>query len=222
MEETTLVAVGGRTKGSGTARRLRAENRIPAVVYGHGSDPLSVSVDRWEFRTLVKAAGTNALINLDIDGDKQLSIIKELQQHPVKDRVLHIDFQLIRRDESIVVEVPIEFLGEPTELIRIGGLMQQQMTSLTVNAPAGEIPASLEADVSELEEGGSIRVGDIALPRGVTTDVDPDSVIVSGIVTRAAAAAVDEEGLEGEEGVEGAEGAEASGEDGADDEGGDS
>jgi len=219
MEETTLVAVGGRPRGSGPARRLRAENRIPAVVYGHGSDPLSVSVDRWEFRTLVKAAGTNALINLDIDGDSQLSIIKELQQHPVKDRVLHIDFQLIRRDEAIIVEVPIEFIGEPTELIRIGGLMQQQMTSLTISAPAGEIPASVSVDVSELDEGGSIRVGDIALPSGVTADAEPEAVVVSGIVTRAAAAALDEDGLEIEDGAEGAEGAEASDEDGADEDG---
>ncbi len=215
MEETTLVAQGNRPKGSGPARRLRAAGRIPAVVYGHGSDPLSISVDRREFRNLVKIAGSNALISLDIDGETELSIIKDMQQHPVKDRVDHIDFQLIRRDEAIAVEVHIDQIGEPEELLRIGGLVQTQMTTLLVNAPAGEIPRSVEIDVSELEEGGAVRVGDIVLPAGVTTDIDPETVVASGIVTRAAAAELEEDG----EMLEGAEDAEGEAADGDDDSG---
>lgn len=205
MQETTLVTLGGREAGSGPARRLRAAGRIPAVIYGHGTDPISVSVDRREFRNLVKIAGANALINLDIDGDTQLSIIKEMQQHPLKNRVDHIDFQLIRRDEAIVVDVHLEQVGEPEELYRMGGLVQTQMNSLTISAPASDIPQSIEVDISELGEGDAVRVGDLVLPSGVTTDVDPETVVASGIVTRAAAAAAEE----GEEGVEGEEAAEA-------------
>jgi len=221
MKETTLIVKGRTGAGSASSRRLRSEGRIPAVVYGHGSDPISVSVNRREFRGLVLAAGANALINLEVDGKMELSIIKDMQHHPLKDRVDHIDFQLISRDESIMVEVPIELVGEPEELLRMGGLVQQQMTTLTVSAPASEIPRSLEADISELVEGGAVRVGDVTLPENVTTDVELETVIVTGIVPRAAAISEEEEAealLEGEEAVEGegGEGAEAS----ADEDGG--
>ena len=218
MQETTLMAQGRSEAGSASSRRLRTQGRIPAVVYGHGSDPVTVSVDRVEFRNLVRVAGANALISLDIDGSKELSIIKEMQHHPLKDRVDHIDFQLIRRDEGIVVEVPIVLIGEPEELIRQGGLVQQHMTTLTVSAPASEIPRSLEADISELEEGDAVRVGDVTLPSNVTTEVDFEAVIATGVVSRAAVAALDEDELaEGEEeledGEEGEDG-DATGEDG--------
>ena len=167
--------------------------------------------------------GTNALINLNIDGAEQLSIIKEMQAHPVKDRVLHIDFQLIDRDEAIVVDVPIEFVGEPVELYRAGGLVQTQLTTLTVSAPGRTDPAVRGSRPQRARGGrrrpcGRHRAAATASP---PTSI-PEAVVVTGIVTRAAAAALEEgeevEGEEGAEGEDGAEGAEASADGGDEDE----
>lgn len=189
MAEITLTATTGRTTGTRSSRRLRAEGRVPAVVYGLGREPVAVSVDWRELRAaLITDAGVNALIDLSIEGEgeAQLSIIKEMQRHPIRQTVEHVDFLLIRRDQEITVDVPLVAEGEATALENEGGMVETLITSLSINAKPGSIPDQLTYDISSLAVGDTVTVGDLALPAGVTTDVDPDEVVVSAQVSRAA------------------------------------
>ena len=220
MAELTLTAETGRATGSRPSNRLRAEGKIPGVVYGLGSDPKAVTVDWRSLRQcLTTDAGLNALINLDIDGEEHLSIVKELQRNPVKRTVTHVDFILIDRNADIEVEVPVVLEGEATLVERENGTVTQALFSLTIIAKPGSIPDQVTADISELEVGSSIRVGDLPLPSGVRTEVDPEDPVVLGEMTRASMDAAAEAG-EGEEG-EGEGAAEASGEGSGGDAGGD-
>lgn len=223
MAELTLTAETGRPTGSRPSNRLRAEGKIPGVVYGLGSDPKAVAVDWRELRqVLTTDAGLNALINLSVDGEEHLTIVKELQRNPVKRTVTHVDFILIDRDADIEVEVPVVLEGEPVLVERENGTVTQSLFSLTITAKPGSIPDQIVADISELEVGGAIRVADLPLPAGVRTEVDPEDPVALGEMTRASMDAAAEAAGEGEEAGEGAaEGgeAEASADAGGDDEG---
>lgn len=187
MPEVTLTADTGRPSGSSSARRLRLEGRIPGVVYGHGMDPLPVSVVRRELRhALHTDAGHNALINLQYQGGSHLTIVKELQRHPVRNDVVHVDFIVVNRDEVVTVEVPIILEGEAKAVVGADGTVDQQMHSLTVNATPGNIPNDITIDISDLTVGDSIRVSDLPLPAGVTTDVDGEEAVVVAQVSRVA------------------------------------
>ncbi|MGH9118391.1 MAG: 50S ribosomal protein L25 [Acidimicrobiales bacterium] len=178
MAENTLVAETGRPTGSRASNRLRTEGKVPAVVYGHG-DPVSVAVDWRALRqVLTTDAGLNALINLQVEGETQLTIVKELQRHPVRHDVLHVDFLRVRADEPITVEVPISLTGEAEEVHRADGTVEQVLYQLEITALPGNIPTELTADVTDLVVGDSIRVGDLRLPVGVTTDVEPEEPVV--------------------------------------------
>src|SRR5690606_16494906 len=162
-------------------------------------------------------------INLEYDGEAELTIVKDLQRDPVRRDVVHVDFLRVDRDVSVEVEVPIVAIGEAKEVENNRGIAEQSMHALTVKAKPGNIPTSFEVDISELTIGSSITVGDIQLPPGVTTDVDPDSPVVSGVATRfttaeeeATEAEAGEEGAEGEEGAAEGGGTEASGDGGGD------
>lgn len=217
MAEITLVAEPGRATGSSESRRLRAAGRIPAVVYGHGIEAVSVSVDGRELRHALSGdSGTNQLLELRIGSDSHLALARVLQRHPVRHTVTHIDFQIVRRDEVISAEVPIVLTGEAKSVSQEGGLVEQPLTSLSVNATPGRIPGSIEVDVTDLTVGEGIRVGDLKLPSGVTTDVSPDEIVVIGSISRVAEA-VEEAEAEAAEAAEGeaaeaGEGAEAAGE----------
>jgi large subunit ribosomal protein L25 len=216
--DLTLTVEKGRTLGTRPSRRLRAEGKVPAVVYGQNSEPTSVSVAWPELRkALTTEAGMNALITLTIagDSDTHLSIIKDLQRHPVRRDVIHVDFQLINRDEELTVEVPIQLIGVAKEVEQKKGIVDQLMYTLTIQAKPGFIPTALEADINDLDVGTAIHVSDIALPDGVGTEVDPDEVVVQGSQSRATIEEEEGEGeeVEGEEG-EGGEGAAGDGEGG--------
>ena len=199
MAEITVVAETGRPIGSRSSGRLRAEGKVPGVVYGHGADPIPVAVQWRDLRhALTTDAGLNALIDLDIAGDSQLTIVKELQRHPVRRSVIHVDFLRISRDEEISVEVPIVLEGEPEAVLREDGTVDQLLHSLTITAKPGSIPNELTVDVSGLEVGDTVRVGDLALPEGVSTDVDLEDPVV--VASRAVVADLpEEEAPEGEE-----------------------
>ncbi|HEU5150358.1 MAG TPA: 50S ribosomal protein L25 [Iamia sp.] len=189
MAEITLTATTGRTTGTRSSRRLRAEGKVPAVVYGLGREPVAVTVDWRELRQcLITDAGINALIDLTIEGegDAQLAIVKDMQRHPIRQTVDHVDFLLIRRDQEITVDVPLVAEGEPTGLEAEGGMLETLLTTLSVNAKPGSIPDQLTYDVSSLAVGDTITVADLTLPAGVTTDVDPEEAIASAQVSRAA------------------------------------
>jgi large subunit ribosomal protein L25 len=219
MPEIRIAAEKGRPIGSSAARRLRTEGKIPGVVYGHGSDPTPIAVDGRALRSaLTTEAGLNALLELEFDGDSQLTLAREIQRHPVRHTVTHVDFVIVRRDEVISADVNITLVGEATEVHKEDGVVSHELFSLTVQSIPTRIPNVLEVDVSELKVGDTIRVGDLKLPEGVTTEVDPEAPIVVGqppqvseadLVSEAETEAA--EAAEGEA-AEGAEGEAAEGE----------
>lgn len=219
MPEIALPVELGRPTGSRPAGRLRASGKVPAIVYGHGLSPVSVAIEGRALRAaLMTDAGLNALMTVELEGTEHLVMARDVQRDPVKHKVIHVDFQIVRRDEVMSVEVPITLVGEAEAVHREDGIVAQELFSLTVQATPGNIPNSIEVDVTELIVGGSIRVGDLNLPSGATTEVDPEAAIVVGQPPQVVAA---EEPAEGEEG-EAAEGAAAEGEPAAEAEAGDS
>lgn len=211
MEEVSLVADVGRIKGSAESRRLRMGGKVPGVLYGHGIDPIDVAVGSRELRAaLTSESGLNALISLDVGGTNHLAMARQLQRHPVRRTIDHVDFVVVRRDEVVAVEVPIHLVGEALEVERADGLVEQSLHSLVVHAKPGDIPNAIEVDISELSIGEAIRVSDLKLPSGATTEVDPEETVVAGQATRMAAE-TDEAEAEAE-----AEAAAAGGDAGAD------
>jgi large subunit ribosomal protein L25 len=211
MAEVVLAAEVGRPIGSRAVRRLRREGKIPGVIYGHGTDPVPVAVVARELRIALNTeAGANQLLSLDTGSGTFLTIAREMQRHPVAQTVTHVDFVIVRRDEVISADVPITLIGEALEVHHGDGLVEQQMFTLPIRALPGAIPTVLEVDITDLTIGGQVRVSDITLPEGVSTEVDAETAIAIGQPPRVATA--EEEGAaEGEEGAA-AESAEATGE----------
>lgn len=201
MSKITLTATTGRETGSPASRRLRAEGSIPAVVYGHGMAPLSVAVDRRDLRVALSGpSGTNAVVHLTVDGSEKPTIVKELQRHPVKRTVTHVDFLVVSMTEAIDVEVPIVVEGEAKEVLGAGGTVDQVLHSLAISTTPNDLPGSIVVDVTELVPGGVIRVGDLTLPAGVTARADADEAVVvgTGPAAEEPEAAEEGEGAEGE------------------------
>ncbi len=206
MAEVSLVAEVGRSTGSGASRRLRTEGKIPAVLYGHGIDPQPISVDRKALRAaLAHEAGLNALFALEVDGTRHLAMARQLQRDALKRSVSHVDFVIVRRDEIVSVEVPVHLVGEALGVEHADGMVEQQLFQLTIHAKPADIPSSIEVDITDLTIGDAIRVSDLKLPEGVTTDVDGEEPVVLGQSTRLA---VEEEA---EEDADDAEAASAGG-----------
>ncbi len=204
MAEITLRATAGRGIGSSEARRLRREGQIPAVVYGHGMEAIAVAVSKRDLRTVLGTdAGSNAVLSLHIGGDRYLALAREIQRHPVRGTVVHVDFQVVDPDEAVSADVPVVLVGEATAVAHGDGIVDQQLFTLTVQATPSRIPSSIEVDVSGLTIGGAVRVAEVVLPPGVTTDVDPETTVVHGAPPRVQARA--------EGAAEGAEAAAAEG-----------
>ncbi|MXY09091.1 MAG: 50S ribosomal protein L25 [Acidimicrobiaceae bacterium] len=185
MAMNLLTAETGRPRGTRPSRRLRRTGRVPAVVYGMGENPITVSVDRADLRgALSTDAGLNALITLEVDGDRQLSIVKDLQRHPVRRDVLHVDFLRIDPDQEVEVDVPLVLVGEAKKVTQASGMVDQVMHQVPLRAKPSDIPTEVTADVSDLEVGSSLRVSDIDLPAGVTPSGDPDATFAVGLITR--------------------------------------
>ena len=188
MDEVSLVADVGRVKGSSESRRLRRAGKVPGVLYGHGIEPIDVAVGSRELRAaLTSESGLNALISLDAEGKKHLAMARQLQRHPVRRSIDHVDFVIVRRDEVISAEVPIHLVGEAEKVERADGLVEHTMFSLMVHAKPADIPNAIEVDISGLEIGDAIRIGDIKLGSGVATTLDPDEPVVLGQASRVAA-----------------------------------
>jgi large subunit ribosomal protein L25 len=197
MSETVLQAEVGRRAGSSDARRLRADGKIPAVVYGHGMDPISVSVDRRELRqALSGAAGMNTILDLTVDGTVYPSLIKDIQRHPVKRSVQHIDFIQVNLNEEIVVSVPIHLDGEAKDVAANGGLVDLSMQELQVRTTPRNIPDGITIDVSEMTMDTVIRVEDIPLPSGVVAEADADAPVVTVLTMRTPVLDAEEEAAE--------------------------
>lgn len=181
----TLTAATGRITGSRSSTRMRDDGFVPAVVYGLGRDAVAVSVPWADLRkALMTEAGLNALITLDVDGQTDLAIVKDLQRHPVRRNVLHVDFLRVDPDAAVAVEVPLVLVGEAKKVEQRRGIVDQPLKSLTVKAKPSDIPSLIEIDITNLDLGDSITVETLNLPAGVTTEVEDSVQLVLALATR--------------------------------------
>ena len=213
MADVKLTVQTGRPRGSRSARRMRAEQRVPGVVYGLGSEPLPVAVDWRKLRqALTTDAGLNALLDLELDGKVEMAVVKDIQRHPVRREVTHIDFLRVDPEARIEFEVPIRTEGEASLVTAEDGIAELRLTSLLVSVKPTDIPDEVVVDISEMTMDRTITVADLELPAEVDVVTPQDQVVVSAEITRAAL--VEEEPAEGEEAEEAGEaegeGAEAS------------
>ena len=207
MQEVTLVADVGRSVGKSAARKIRREGKVPAIVYGQGTDPEAVAVPSRELQHILHGAGgANTLINLELNGRKDLVLARQVVRHPVRHTLVHVDFIRVRRDQAVAAEVPIHLTGEP-QGVRDGGLLEQATFTLSIAAKPGDLPAGIEADVSALDIGDQLTVADLKLPAGVITTQEPGDLVAH--VTQPRGLDLPEEA---EEAAEAEEGAEAEGE----------
>jgi large subunit ribosomal protein L25 len=185
MSETVLIAEAGRTTGSSESRRLRTADRIPGVVYGHGMDPLSVSVARRDLRVALSGeSGMNTILDLSVNGEVYPSLVKAIQRHPVKRNVQHIDFIQVDLNEEVTVNVPVRLIGEAKAVEADGGLVDVTMNVIEVTTTPRNIPSAVVIDISEMDMETTIRVSDIVLPAGVTATADPEYPVVTVLTMR--------------------------------------
>lgn len=184
--------------GKGGARRTRAAGRVPAVVYGHGDEPLHLSVDAKElFHVFHTDAGTNVLVDVQVDGEAFLAMAKEIQRNHIRGEFVHVDFLRVARDEKVTVEVPVHLVGE-SHGVKEGGVVEHHLWTVHVEALPGDVPTAIEADVSGVGINESLKVSDLR-PDGSYSILDsPEEVVVSVVPPQVLKAA--EEVLEAVEG----------------------
>ena len=191
MASEQLSASARDQGGKGVARKLRSEGRIPAVVYGHGREPQPLSINSRELdRLLDHIAAAATVIDLDIDGKPARTLIREIQRHPFKRQILHVDFQELVAGEKISVRLPIILVGVPDGVRLDGGILDQTMRELEVEVDPSNIPNHVDIDVTKLTIGSSIHVRDITLPEGVEVLDDGDASVCVVSAPRAAVEAV--------------------------------
>jgi large subunit ribosomal protein L25 len=192
---TKLAAQSRTASGSAAARRMRADGHIPGVVYGLGMDPISVSVERRDLRlALSGAAGVNTVLSLEVGGKVYPAVVKELQRHPIKRTVSHIDFLTVNMNEELQVHVPLRLEGEAKAVAAEGGLVDPAVDSIEVSCTPGNIPDEFVIDITDMQPHDIIRLADVPMPKGVTATGDPDMPVVTILITAAATAAADGEG----------------------------
>ncbi len=206
------LAVTVRTEtGKGASRRARRAGNIPAVLYGHGSDPQHLELPGHDFAAVLRHSGTNAVLTLNIGGKEQLALTKALDIHPIRRSIQHADLLVVRRGEKVVVEVTVVVEGEAAP----DTLVTQETTTIEIEAEALSIPEQLTVSVQDAEPGTQFTAGQVALPRGINLISDPELLVVN-VVNAPTAEDLEEEGAgevaEGEETPEEAAEAEEAGE----------
>ena len=195
MASATLSGSVRENGGKGVARSLRSSGRIPAIIYGHGREPQSLSIDTRELEKLLShISAENTVIDLDVGGKSSRTLIREIQRHPFKRQILHVDFQELVAGEKVVVRLPIVLMGVPAGVRMDGGVLDQTLRELEVEVDPANIPNHVEIDVTELMIGASLHVSDIKLPEGVEVYGDSDASVC---VISAPRAAVEEAATEG-------------------------
>ncbi|HJQ45027.1 MAG TPA: 50S ribosomal protein L25/general stress protein Ctc [Amycolatopsis sp.] len=193
MSEVRL-SVEPRTEfGKGAARRTRRSGKIPAVLYGHGTDPRHLALPAIEFARVVRENGSNAVLTLDVESNTELALTKTITVHPLKNYIEHVDLLVIKRGEKVTVDVPVVISGDPTP----GTLVHQELDAVTVEVEALHIPDQVEVSVAGLDAGAQILAGQITMPAGATLVTDPEALVV-GITEPQAEEAPAEEAVEGE------------------------
>ena len=177
-DTTRLDAQPRDIEGSRTNRRLRRSGRVPAVLYGGEGEPVHFSVDARELRIALQSSG--AVVELALEGQTANAVVKEQQRHPVRGEAVHIDFVRVRMDVAIQTPVTLELVGvDEAPGTSEGGVLEQQLRELNVEALPGDIPEVIEHDASHLESGATVTVADLTAPRGVTILDDPEAVVAS-------------------------------------------
>jgi large subunit ribosomal protein L25 len=170
------IAAEARTEfGKGAARRIRREHKVPAVIYGHGNDPVHVTLPGHETMMALKHGGANALLELEIDGDSQLALTKQVQVDPIRRVLEHIDFVAVRRGEKVTVDVPVHVVGEAAPET----LVVTESATVQVEAEATNIPEFIEISVEGAEIGTQIHASDLQLPSGSALLTDPEALVVN-------------------------------------------
>jgi large subunit ribosomal protein L25 len=197
--ENTLTAAPRTVAGSRPAGRLRREGKVPAVMYGLDTETANVTVPSRELNHILAGeSGANTLITLKLDGEEHLALARQIQRHPTRGDLLHVDFIRVRRDVAVAAEIPVHLAGEP-EGVRDGGILEQLVFTLSIEAKPEDIPPGVEADVSALNIGDQLRIADLRLPPGVAVQQEPDELVVQVIVPRVVEEPEAEEAEEGEE-----------------------
>ena len=203
MSEVRIAVEQRNEFGKGAARRTRRAGKIPAVLYGHGADPKHLSLPSVEFARAVRENGHNAVLTLAVEGSgDELALTKTITAHPIKGYIEHVDLLLVKRGEKVVVNVPIVVNGDAVS----GSLVSQELTEVEVEAEALHIPEQVELSIEDAEIGTRFFVTDLKLPRGVTLQSDPETLVVN--ISEASASMEEETAEEGEEAA--GEGEEAS------------
>lgn len=187
--EVKLQARKRDERGKEAARRLRAEGRIPAVLYGRGSEPLSLSLEGKEAEHLFQSISVeNTIVGLEIDGERApvQTLIREIQVHPFRPVLFHVDFYRIRKGEKLEVNVPVRLHGTPEGVRSAGGVLQHSLHEIAVRCVPAAIPDAIDVDVGELELGGSVHVSDLNVPAEVEILLDAELVVCSVVAPRVA------------------------------------
>jgi large subunit ribosomal protein L25 len=200
VSEVRLAAESRTEFGKGAARRTRRAGKIPAVLYGHGSDPKHLALPALEFARVVREHGQNAVLTLDVDSKSELALTKTVTTHPIKNYIEHVDLLLVQRGEKVSVEVPVVLTGDPVP----GTLVTQDLTTINVEVDALNIPEQVEVSLAGAQAGLQITASQVTLPQGAVLTTDPDALVVA--VNAAPTAAQ----LEGDTGEAPAEDADAS------------
>ena len=175
MSEVRLSAETRTEFGKGGARRTRRAGLVPAVIYGHGAEPRHVSLPAREFANAIRHGGANVLLTLDVEGGEQLAIPKSIQRHPIKNYFEHVDLLAVRRGEKVTIDVPIIIVGS----IAPGGLLNQESTTISVEAEATHLPTGFEVSIEGLPIGTQVTAADVNLPAGSVLVTDADILLLT-------------------------------------------
>ncbi|MFM8603118.1 MAG: 50S ribosomal protein L25/general stress protein Ctc [Gemmatimonadota bacterium] len=188
------------TTGKGVARKLRAAGQVPAVIYGHARQPQPLALDHHALTLfLEKHPYQSTVIALNVDGTSSNTLIREVQRHPYKKQILHVDFQELVAGEKVTVPVPLHFVGTPEGVRHGGGMLDQVLHELELDCDPTNIPGHINVDVTALTIGHSIHAGEIALPAGVTLVSNPDATVCVCAAPRVEAEAAPAEGASASE-----------------------
>jgi large subunit ribosomal protein L25 len=176
MSDAEKIQAESRTEfGKGAARRIRRENKVPAVVYGHGNDPIHITLPGHATMMALKHGGANSVLELDIEGTSQLALTREVQVDPIRRTLEHIDFVAVRRGEKVTVDVPVNLIGEAVRET----LVVTENATVQLEAEATHIPEQIDIDIEGATAGTQILASDLKLPSGSTLLIDPETLIVN-------------------------------------------
>jgi large subunit ribosomal protein L25 len=173
MAEIKLVAEARTQFGKGAARRIRREDKIPAVLYGHGTQPVHITLPGHE--SMLALRHSNALFAIELEGESQLAIAKDVQRDPIRGFIEHIDLLVVEQGEKVSVDVTVNVVGESAP----GTIHLVEAQTLAVEAEATHLPESIDVDITGLEAGATVTAGDVKLPEGATLVVDPEHIVVT-------------------------------------------